>query len=279
MIIIFISQVYEELTAMTTGVIISIINNKGGTGKSTTACNLGHILGNMGKTVLVIDNDSQCNTSRILLDGIDYNTSMYDLIKDNKKVSDCIHFTQYANVSCLPNDEMVSALEISLAQAFPASLYLYRNQIREYAINNYDITIVDNPPTLGLIVAMSLYMSDFVIVPNDAGSKFSLEGLIKAVSFINDISREANPDLKLLRLLITKVDRRTLATTEILQQIKKTFGPDEVFETIIPINTAFQQAELADKTLCRFRPMAGGAKAYKELAKELLKILDQVWAS
>lgn len=262
---------------MANGVIISIINNKGGTGKSTTACNLGHVLGNMGKKVLVIDNDSQCNTSRILLDGIDYNTSMYDIINDDIDVSKCIHITQYANVSCLPNDEMVSALEISLAKSFPESLFLYRRKIRNYAKENYDITIVDNPPTLGLIVAMSLYMSDFVIVPNDAGSKFSLEGLIKAVSFINDISRKANPDLKLLRLLITMVDRRTLASTAILQQIKKTFGPEEVFETIIPINTAFQQAELVDKTLCRYRPMASGAKAYKELAKELLNILSRVW--
>jgi len=259
------------------GVIISIINNKGGTGKTTTTCNLAHILGKNDKNVLVIDNDSQCNSSKILLDGIDYTNTMYNLIKDAIQVSDCIHFTKYSNVSCLPNDEMVSALEIFLAKAFPNSLYLYREKIREYAKDNYDIILVDNPPTLGLIVAMSLYMSDFVIVPNDAGSKFSLEGLIKAISFINDIREKANPDLKLLRLLITKVDRRTIASTAILQQIKKTFGEDEVFETTIPINTAFQQAELSDKTLCRFRPNATGAKAYKELSRELLIILDKVW--
>ncbi|MBM3120279.1 MAG: ParA family protein [Chloroflexi bacterium] len=259
------------------GIIISIINNKGGTGKSTTACNLAHILGKLGKKVLVIDNDSQCNSSKILLDGIDYTNSMYELINDDIPVDYCIHFTKYSNVSCLPNNEMVSALEISLAKAFPISLYLFKDKIRNYAKDKYDITLVDNPPTLGLVVAISLYMSDFVIVPNDAGSKFSLEGLVKAVSFINDIQEKANPDLKLLRLLITKVDRRTLASTAILQQIKKTFGEDEVFGTAIPINTAFQQAELADKTLCRFRPTAAGAKAYKELARELLVILDSVW--
>lgn len=258
------------------GIIISIINNKGGCSKTTTTCNLAHTLGKLNKKVLVIDNDSQCNSTDILLDGIDIGNSIYDILTSSKVIiAKCIYSTTYSNVFCLPNDQRTAALEIALAKEFPESLTKYRNKIRDYARSNYDIVIVDNPPNLGLFVAMSLYMSDFVIVPNEAGSQFSLEGLLNAVEFINDIRENGNPDLKFLRLLITKVDRRTNACTAILAQIEQSFSKDQVFKTIIPINAAFQQAELLKKTLVRHAGGTPGAKAYKSLANELVTLLKK----
>jgi cellulose biosynthesis protein BcsQ len=153
------------------GIIISVINNKGGCGKTTTVVNLAHWLGKMGKRVLAIDNDSQCNCS----------------IKHNSKLPTCIYNTNhYMSVYCMPNDREKTAYEeprlasLLVKGRIEESLLLYRNRMRDYTRNNFDVVLVDNPPNLGLFTTMSLHMADFVIVPNEAGSRFSLEGLMNS---------------------------------------------------------------------------------------------------
>lgn len=258
------------------GIIISIINNKGGCAKTTTTVNLAHALDKEGQNVLVIDNDSQCNTSTILINNISaVNNTLYHLISQNVQVTTCIYPTSYKRTSVLPNDQRTAALEIPLAKNMPKSLFIYREILRDYVRKSFDIILIDNPPNLGFFVAASLYMSDFVIVPNEAGSMFSFEGLLNAVEFINEIRENGNPDLRFLRLLITKVDRRTNAAVNIIRLIKETFEPDQIFETIIPINAAFQQAELKKQSIFRFQVNSPGAKAYRSLALELLSILKQ----
>ena len=101
---------------------------------------------------------------------------------------------------------------------------------------------------------------------------FSIEGLLKAVDLINDIRDHGNPDLRFLRLLINQVDRRTAMTKVTIDQLKKHFPHDQVFETMIPVNAAFQRAENERKTIIRYDPTTLGAKAYRALAKELLEI-------
>jgi len=256
------------------GVIISIINNKGGCSKTTTTCNLAHALSKKSKKILVIDNDTQCNsTSLMIKEG--FANSIYHILSQNISIQTCVYLTKYRSVYCIPNDQRTAALEISLAKNLKESLFIYRDKLKKYVKDNYDFILIDNPPNLGIFVAMALYMSDFVIVPNDTGSKFSMEGLLNAVSFIDEIRNTGNPDLKFLRILITKVDKRTNASNTIIEHIKNTFTKEQVFKTIVPVNASFQQAELMDQTLIRFKSNAPGAKAYIDIADELLDILKR----
>jgi len=259
------------------GIIISIINNKGGTGKTATACNLAHALSRMNQKVLVVDMDPQTNASNILLGKSKTILGLYNLLDPDNKidVASCITGTPYQDLYILPNIAETAALEPKLIRRAPGTLTILREKLRDYALNNFDFTIIDNPPNLGTFVICSLYCSDFAIVPNEAGSKHSMEGLIKAVSFINDIRKDGNVDLRFLKLLITKVDKRMSACKAIIAQIKKFFPSDKVFETIIPSNSDFQKAELSSKPVYALRTNAPGSIAYTNLAKEILELLSK----
>jgi chromosome partitioning protein len=173
---------------------------------------------------------------------------------------------------CLPNTNDTSALEPPLLKTLPDSFAVSRRRIRDYAQQQYDFALLNCPPHMGLFVVSALHALDFVIVPIWAGSAFSVEGLLKAVNFINDIRANSNADLRFLRLLINQVDRRTAMTRVSIDQLNKHFPADQIFKTMIPVNAAFQRAENERKTIIRYDPTTLGAKAYRILAKELLEI-------
>lgn len=261
------------------GIIISVVNNKGGVGKTTVTCNLSHALTRREKRVLVIDMDSQCNATSLLIHKkTTVNHSLYELLDPEQEdfpIENCIYPTQYESLYCLPNMSETAGLEPDLIRESPKSFFQLREKVRNYVNQNYDFTIIDNPPNMGTFVITSLYTSDFVIVPNQVDSAFSLEGLIKAMRLIKDIQNTGNPDLKFLRLLINQVDRRTSISRVAIQHIQKIFKPDQFFETTIPINTAFKQAEHFRQTIFRYKSSAPGAKAYRKLAQELLEIIPK----
>ena len=256
--------------------LISVINNKGGVGKTTTSANLGHALARKNRRVLVVDMDSQCNATDILVRGQGLLTSatLYDLIAKNSipNPQACILATRYPNLFLLPNIPETATLEPELISSVPDSLFRLRNNIRQYALENFDFTFLDCPPNLGTFVILALYSSDFVVVPTEAGSKHSSEGLIKAVEFINEIQQKGNPDLRFLRLLITKVDRRTSISKAVVDQIRTTFPKDKVFKTQIPVNTDLQKAEFMGQTIFQYRSNALSAIAYSHLADELVNL-------
>ncbi len=259
------------------GIIISVVNNKGGVGKTTISCNLGVALTRLDKRVLVIDLDSQCNATGILLSNntMTRNT-LYELTDPNKAnpppVENCIHLSKYKGLYCLPNVEETSGLEMDLISHYPASLMILRNKVRDWAKKHFHFTIIDNPPNMGVFVANSLYASDFVIVPNDAGSAYSFDGLRKALELISSIRASGNPDLKFLRLLINRVDLRTSISRVIIHDITERFSKSQIFNTLIPANTAFQEAEYARETVFRHHSTTRAAKAYRQLAKEFLSV-------
>jgi chromosome partitioning protein len=257
------------------GKVIAIVNNKGGVGKTTVAVNLAHALTRRDQRVLVIDTDSQCNATSLLLPKNPGGNTLYEVFAEpNLDVRQCIYATEYEKLFCLPNTNDTSALEPPLLKSLPDSFKIIRNKIREYSQEHYDFTLLDCPPNMGFFVVSAMHAADFVIVPIWAGSAFSIEGLLRAVDLINDIRENGNPDLRFLRLLINQVDRRTAMTKVTIDQLKKHFSHDQVFETMIPVNAAFQRAENERKTIIRYDPTTLGAKAYRSLAKELVEIFS-----
>ena len=261
------------------GVIINIMNNKGGCGKTTTACNLSDALGKKGKRVLVIDLDSQCNTTSILFPKtVQIRKCVYELIDPNDEngsdLTEYTYMTDYKNVAVIPNVSDTANLEPDLIEKAPESFMKLRNHLRDFCIASYDYTIIDNPPNIGTFVLCSLHAADFAIVPIRAGSAFSVEGLIKATQLINRIRERGNPDLRFLRLLINGRDKRTAISKTLVDQLRNTFGDGQIFDTEIPQTTAFERAESNGATILKSEPTTPGATAFRDLAKELIHIIE-----
>lgn len=258
------------------GIILAVVNNKGGVGKTTVTCNLAHALGLAGCRVLVVDLDSQCNTSQLLLPaGRENRQSLYELLKKDVAavyLADYLVPSKYPGIFCLPNVPETAALEPELILQAPASFFRLRQALRDQARQQFDITLLDNPPNIGIFVLCALHVADFVLVPVKAGSAFSVEGLLKAVRLINDVRRQGNQDLRFLRLLINQVDRRTSISKTVTAQLAAAFRPDQLFSTMIPMNTLFEQAEMAGQTILAFSPHCAGSRAYHDLGRELLAI-------
>ena len=258
------------------GFITAVINNKGGVGKTTVTCNLAHALGLAGRRVLVVDLDSQCNTTQLLFPAASGpHNSLYELLAKNTKVMslpDYSYPSRYDNVFCLPNVPETAGLEPQLIVGAPGSFLRLRQLLRDYAVENFDFTLIDNPPNIGAFVLCALQTADFVVVPVKAGSAFSVAGLLQAVRLINDVRRQGNDELRFLRLLVNQVDRRTSISKEIASELGKAFRRDQIFETSIPVNTLFEQAEAAGKTLLEFSPNAAGSQVYRDLAREFVAI-------
>jgi chromosome partitioning protein len=261
---------------MEQGTIISIVNNKGGTGKTATTCNIGFSLARLNQRVLVIDMDPQSNASSILLGKDRTPHSIGSLLNPDGSVprlEECISVTKFPNLYIIPNISETAVIEPKLIRHAPGSLNLLRERIRDYALQNFDFTLIDNPPNLGTFVICSLITSDFVIVPCEAGSRHSLEGLVNAVDFINEIRQDNNIDLRFLKLLATKVNKRSSTCQAVMGQIKKFFPPDKIFDTYIPVNIDIQKAELALTPVWNIRSNSPGAQAYMDLAREIMTIL------
>jgi len=259
------------------GKIIAVCNNKGGVGKTTLATNLSHAFSNLNKSVLVVDLDSQCNATSLLLKQGFAKTSLYDLFNDpGMPIESAIYATEYEQVKLLPNVEETSALELELLEmkGLQQSFKILRERLRDYAVNKFDYVILDTPPNMGFFVISALHASDFVIVPVLAGSAYSVEGLSRAIALITNIQGTSNPDLKFLRLLVNAVDMRTSMSRVSLRILAESFGEESIFKTTIPVSAAFQQAEHFKKSVIRHAPKTAGARAYRELALEIEDILN-----
>ena len=259
------------------GIICSISNNKGGVGKTSLASNLSAALAIKKKKVLVIDNDPQGDSTKVLIpNNVRITNSIYELLDPNNEnkpnIVDCIYPTTHNRLYVLPNVEETAGLELDFAERYPDCLFFLRNQIRDYVINNFDFIFIDCSPTLSVFVANALYASDCCIVPMDAGSANSLDGLRKVLELINSIQQEGNPDLRFLKLIVNRVDKRTAISKAIIEDAVDRFGQDKIFNTVIPVNTAFQQAEFAQKTIFSFDNNSRGAVAYRKLAIEFLSL-------
>lgn len=253
--------------------ITAITNNKGGQGKTVTTVNLGHCLANRKRKVLVVDMDSQCNTTSILGPGGPSYKTLYNILDGSNTAEECIYPTAYSGMYVLPNTEDTAALEPELLARQSTCYTLLRDRIRQYAEDNFDYTLLDCPPNLGLFSIQAMTCADSVIVPVEAGSRFAVDGLTKTVNAINAIRASHHPGLRLLKILLTQADMRTSISKVSVDTMRERFG-DMVFETIINKNTAVQQAEMRGMTLIRHNPKVTAARNYTKLAREMLSIAE-----
>jgi chromosome partitioning protein len=252
--------------------IIIIINNKGGVGKTTITTNIAHGLANRGKKILVIDQDPQANTTSILSPPAGANT-LYSLYSENRPVSDYVYPTPYDNLDIIPNENATATLELELYGDVKSSYHLLRDRVRAYAETNYDITLIDSPPNLGIFVMMGLICADSAIIPIEAGSRYSIDGFVAAYEAIQAASQKINHDLKFLRACINKVDMRASVSKASVEYLRRHFG-DKLFTTTIPTNTDIQKAEMDRQTVIRHSPHSTGSKRFRYLTEELLGLIE-----
>jgi chromosome partitioning protein len=251
--------------------VIAVSNNKGGIGKSFLSSSLSNALGNKDQRVLLIDYDSQGNSSELILGPTIPEHTLYDVFESDVPLTDAIAATSYDNVDVLANESAFAAIELKLYKNIPGSYFLLR-QLLEPVRDRYDIILIDCPPNLGMFTIQALAAADAVLVPIDASSRHSLQGLNAAIKAIGDISSSYNPNLRFLRAIINKVDRRTSISRALVEQISRTWS-NQLFATTIPVCTAIQQAETAIQTVVRYDPHSTASKKIRALADELIAIL------
>ena len=254
------------------GYIIAVFTNKGGVAKTTTTLSLGHAFAKKGIKTLIADIDSQCNSSEPLI-GVDPQNNLMDVLNDKLDIGACIHsIDAEKDLFCLPNTSELVSLEPKLIKMGIDGFGILRDKIQIFCRNNFDVTIIDCPPNHGIMTINALMAADLAIVPTEAGSRNSIKGLKSALTFIDDIKKDGNPDLKFLKLLVTKLDSRTAIGKDYLLQLQDVFK-GKIFDTSIPKNVDFQYAENQNKTIFQFNPKAAGAKAYMKVAMETIRLL------
>lgn len=246
--------------------VIAILNQKGGVGKTTTAINLGAYLAKMGKDVLLIDMDPQGNATSGL--GVDKQTlelTMYDVLFGHAEASSAIKESSVPGLHILPANSNLAAAEIDLAG----------EQKREYRLKGaikdltHDYLIIDCPPALGLLSINALVATDQVLIPVQS-EYYALEGLGQLLDVVQRVRGGLNAKLEILGVLITMFDSRTALSEQVASELKKHFG-GKVFTTVIPRNVRLAEAPSHGKSIMEHDRWSKGARAYKQLAKEVEK--------
>ena len=255
--------------------IISVVNHKGGVGKTATTINLGHALARLEKKVLLVDIDPQCNTSinmRVDLSSDAY-TFTSDLLDVDTKGNVNIKpfFTHLPGMMIIGNQKKTARKEYELFFKSENGFYCLNDNIRDYARSIYDYTIIDCPPSLGTLTINSVLASDIVIIPNEAGSQHSLDGIHDVIDFVSGMCQKFKNNIKYTKILITKMDRRYSLDKSMKNLIKSIIPEENLFKTIIPVNSVIKNAVEKKTTAFMLRPGAPGASAYKELAYEIIR--------
>ncbi|HMH70236.1 MAG TPA: ParA family protein [Candidatus Saccharimonadales bacterium] len=247
--------------------VISVTNQKGGVGKTTTAVNIAYYLAKQGKKTLLVDFDPQGNaTSGLGVDKQALDGTMTDVILETKNLIDIILPTDHKNLFLAPATSHLANTEVELAQANRRFTRL-KNAINN--VPNYDFVIIDSPPSLSLLTVNGLIAAKYVLLPVQA-EFYALEGLGQLLETMKLVRKSMNPTLDLLGVLPTMVDGRTTLSGQVHEEIKKHF-PGKVFKTTIPRNIRLAEAPSHGLPVGAYDKFSKGARAYKAVTKEVLQ--------
>ena len=257
--------------------VICITNQKGGVGKTTTTINLAYYLMKEKQKVLVIDFDPQGNaTSGLGIDKAQFernymnnelSNTMSEVILGERRLFDIILNPNFKGLDLAPTTPQLANAEVEMTKLSKKFVQL-KNAINEVR-DNYDFVIIDLPPSLSLLTVNGMIAADYLLMPVQT-EFYALEGVAQLMDSVKLVRKAMNPNLKLLGVLATMYDKRTSLSVQVLAEIKKYFR-DKVFETTIPRNVRLAEAPSHGVPVGDYDRFSKGAKAYKELAKEVLK--------
>ena len=252
------------------GKIISVANQKGGVGKTTTAVNLSTILAKKGKKVLLIDADPQGNASSGV--GIDkeVENSVYDVLINEAPIEDIAIKTNIKNLEICPSNINLAGAEVELVSAMSRE-YRLKEQL-DMVKDNYDFIIIDCPPSLGLITLNAFTASNSVLIPVQC-EYYALEGLGQLLNTVSLVKKHLNKDIEIEGALLTMYDIRTNLSNQVVKEVKRYFD-DRVYKNVIPRNVKLSEAPSYGMPISIYDPKSKGAKSYEKFVKEFLKRYD-----
>ena len=249
------------------GKIISIANQKGGVGKTTTAINLSSCLAEAGQKVLVVDIDPQGNaTSGFGLEKETDENTVYEMIMGDCTLEECIRKQVLENLDLLPSDSNLAGAEIELLEVENKEAALKKNL--ENVRDQYDYILIDCPPSLSMLTINAMVASDSVIIPIQC-EYYALEGLTQVIRTINLVKKKMNPKLEIEGIVFTMYDARTNLSAEVVKNVKDNLR-ENIFDTLIPRNVRLAEAPSHGMPINHYDSRSTGAESYRLLAAELI---------
>ena len=249
------------------GKIISVANQKGGVGKTTTTVNLSTILAKKGKKVLLIDTDPQGNATSGLGVEKEVEKSIYDVLAGDTEIMETIQNTAIKNLKVCPSNINLAGAEVELVSMMSREQRLKEKLVEAKEL--FDYILIDCPPSLGLITLNAFTASDSILIPIQC-EYFALEGLGQLINTIELVKKHLNKGLYIEGALLTMYDIRTNLSNQVVKEVKKYFG-EKVYKTVIPRNVRLSEAPSYGMPITMYDPRSKGAKSYEKFAKELIK--------